>query len=269
MLRADPAFIRPKRAQRHAKALEKNKHSAAGRSGPATPRSPAVIRMLLALVPGRFSSELGLDLPGRRPRDLFLWFLAAILYGARISGSIVVKTHAEFVRRDLTSPDQIVNTGWDDLVEALDAGGYVRYDFKTATKLLDVMNNLISRYGGDLATLYAAAADARDIEARLKSLGKGIGDVTVQIFLRELRDIWPKAQPALSPLSTLAGKDLELFSTDGRGTRTTVDRLRVLWKQAGVKDKSFVDFESALVRLGRDYCRQRRTRDCPMREYCA
>jgi hypothetical protein len=39
-----------------------------------------------------------------------------------------------------------VKTGWDGLVSTLDAGGYVRYDFKTATKLLEVMKNLIDQY---------------------------------------------------------------------------------------------------------------------------
>lgn len=269
MLHADAARIRPRGARRRAKTLEDNMRSAVGRSGPTVARCSAAIRTLLSLVPGCFSSELGLDLSTRRPRDLFLWFLAAILYGARISGSIVVETHAEFVRRDLTSPDRVAQTGWDGLVEALDAGGYVRYDFKTATKLLNVMNNLIARYGGDLETLHDAAADARDVEARLKSLGKGIGDVTVQIFLRELRDIWPKAQPTLSPLSILAANDLALCSADGRGGRITADQLIALWKQAAVKGKTFSDFESALVRLGRDYCRRQRKQTCPMRTFCA
>jgi hypothetical protein len=158
-------------------------------------------------VPGRFSSELALDLESRRRRDLFLWFLAALLYGARISGSIVAKTHAEFVQRGLTSPEVIVKTGWHGVVNALDAGGYVRYDFKTATKLLEVMTRLIDQYGGHLEALHDAAADARDLETRLRALGKGIGDVTVQIFLRELRGIWGKARPAVSPLAVLAARD--------------------------------------------------------------
>lgn len=59
--------------------------------------------------------------PVRPRRDLLLWFMAAILYGARISGSIAARTHAEFIRRGLTS--QIVKTGWEGLVEALDVGG--------------------------------------------------------------------------------------------------------------------------------------------------
>jgi endonuclease III len=228
-----------------------------------------VMRTLFSRLPGRFSLELGLRLAARSRRELFLWFLAAILYGTRISGAIVARTHAEFVRRGLTSPEQIVKTGWDGLVEALDAGGYVRYDFKTATKLLEVITHLIDQYGGDLQTLHDTAGDERDVEARLKALGKGIGEVTVQIFLRELRGIWSKAQPALSPLSILAARDLALCSTaEGRTGRVTVDRLRALWKGAGVKAMSFNDFEAGLVRLGRDYCRRRHKQDCPMREFC-
>ncbi len=228
-----------------------------------------VIRALVSRVPGRFSSELGLNLHARREKDLFLWFLAALLYGARISGSIVMKTHREFVRRGITSPEAIVKTRWDGLVSVLDEGGYARYDFKTATKLLDVMTHLLDQYDGDLQRLHDVSSDASDLEGRLKGLDKGIGEVTVQIFLRELRGIWPKAQPTLSPLAVLAARDLALCSRmNGNGGDATVERLRNLWNQAGVKGKSFIDFESALVRLGRGYCRRQRKRDCPMREFC-
>lgn len=270
MLHAGAASLKPMGTPRHAKAGGKNKSSVVGRTEPTTVRLRTVIRTLLSRVPGRFSSELRLNLATHRRRDLFLWFLAAVLYGARISGSIVVRTHAEFVRRGLTSPQTILKIGWDGLVRALDTGGYTRYDFKTATKLLEVMNHLLDRYGGDLDRLHDAAADARDLETRLKSLGKGIGDVTVQIFLRELRDIWPKAQPALSPLSMLAARDLAFFPTERGGSdRGTVDQLRLLWKRSAVGSTRFSDFESALVRLGRDYCRRQRTQVCPMREFCA
>jgi hypothetical protein len=35
------------------------------------------------------------------------------------------------------TPKQILKTGWDDLVKILDEGGYTRYDFKTADRLLE------------------------------------------------------------------------------------------------------------------------------------
>jgi endonuclease III len=219
-------------------------------------------------MPGRFSTELGLTLAPNRLNDLFLWFLAALLYGTRISGTIVAHAHAEFVRRGLITPEKILKAGWDELVVVLDAGGYARYDFKTATKLLEVMRNLVDQYHGDLNKLHHVAKDARDLESRLTALGKGIGEVTVPIFLRELRDLWPKAKPVLSHLAVLAAKDLRLLSTAAaRKGASQVEALMKLWNERERKNKTFSDFESALVRLGRNYCRRRR-QVCPMREYC-
>ena len=234
-----------------------------------TRRRREVVIALMDRVVGRFSSELGLTLASHREKDLFLWFLAAILYGARISGTIVARTHEVFVRKELVTPERILKTGWDGLVDVLDAGGYVRYDFKTATKLLEVMRALVDRYGGKLSNLHRAAKDARDLEARLKRLGRGIGEVTVQIFLRELRDIWPKAQPPVSPLAVLASDHLRLWDMRApRDATVQVQELRECWEASGVRDHLFSDFESALVRLGRDYCRRRRCECCPMRDYC-
>ena len=154
------------------------------------------------------------------------------------------------------------------MVIVLDAGGYTRYDFKTATKLLEVMRNLVDQYHGDLNQLHHAAKDARDLENRLTALGKGIGEVTVQIFLRELRDLWPKARPELSHLAVLAAKDLRLLSpAAARRDGSQVGALMELWNERKRKNKTFIDFEAALVRLGRDYCR-RRWQVCPMRKYC-
>jgi endonuclease III len=231
-------------------------------------RCHEIVAVLTERMPGRFSAELGLTLAPNRPNDLFLWFLAALLYGTRISGSIVAHTHTEFVRRGLVTPEKILRTGWDWLVVVLDAGGYARYDFKTATKLLEVMRHLVDQYHGDLNQLHHAAKDARDLESRLKALGKGIGEVTVQIFLRELKDLWPKARPELSRLAVLAAKDLRLLSPSAaRRGGSQVEALMALWNERERKDKTFSDFETALVRLGRDYCR-RRWQVCPMREYC-
>src|SRR5512139_1599108 len=88
------------------------------------------IRALAREFPGQFSAELGIDLSEGRSREVFRWFLASVLFGARISETIVKRTFREFVRRAVASPGAILETGWDGLVEILDRGGYVRYDFK-------------------------------------------------------------------------------------------------------------------------------------------
>jgi hypothetical protein len=135
-------------------------------------------------------------------------------------------------------------------VAALDAGGYVRYDFKTATKLLDVCRALVKDYGGDLNALHAAATDTADLEERLKALGKGIGDVTVNIFLRELRGVWSKAEPLPSELVLNGAKDLGLIPKASEDRRKALAVLKERWLAEGNRPQDFADFEAALLRWG-------------------
>lgn len=222
-------------------------------------------KRLIDSMGGRFSAELGIDLAGADSGQIFPWFLAAKLMGARIATKTALATYREFGRRGVTSPERIRKTGWDGLVEILDAGGYSRYDFSTATKLLSITDDLLRLYGGDLNVLHAKSSDSRDLEERLKALGKGIGDVTVNIFLRELRTVWDKARPALSPLVLRAAGHLKLLALD----EDPLPALERFWSKRKVEGRDFCDFEAALLRLGKDYCKKRRCPACPMGDECA
>lgn len=50
------------------------------------------------------------------------------------------------------------------VVEILDRGGYVRYGYKTATKLLVISRDLLACHANDLNALHAAARDARELD---------------------------------------------------------------------------------------------------------
>jgi endonuclease III len=206
---------------------------------------------------GRFSVELGIDLSSGRSREIFRWFLASVLFGARISESIVKKTFREFDTRGIVSPKTVLDTGWDGLVEVLDHGGYVRYDFKTATKLLNLCRTLTENYGADLANLHAAATDPKDLEQRLKALAKGIGEVTVNIFLREMRGIWEKADPLPSDLAVMAAKDRGIVPKTVQDREQVLRHLMEAWKESGMKKKDFPDFEATLVRAGMEIRRRK------------
>ncbi|MDI6892835.1 MAG: hypothetical protein QMD08_07660 [Actinomycetota bacterium] len=223
-----------------------------------------IIVELIEKMGGRFSRELGIDLEGGSG-EIFKWFLASLLFGARIGQDIAIRTYREFEKRDVLSSDQIVETGWDGLVEILDEGGYARYDFKTATKLLEIMEYLNSRYGGDLKRLHARARDSKDLETRLLGF-RGVGPVTVNIFLRELRGIWEKANPIPSDLALLAARNLGIVGKE-RGEQALVI-LKKLWEENEVAGAGFSDFEVALVRLGKDFCRGDDCNHCIMREHC-
>lgn len=221
-------------------------------------------KRLIDSMGGRFSAELGIDLSGADSGPIFRWFLASKLMAARIATKTALETYREFERRAVTSPERVRSTGWDGLVKILDAGRYVRYDFSTATKLLSITDDLLRLYGGDLNVLHAKSSDPRDLEERLKSLGKGIGDVTVNIFLRELRTVWEKARPAPSPLVLLAAGHLNLL----RPGEDPLPALERFWTPRKVGGRDFSDFEAALLRLGKDYCRKRRCPACPMGDEC-
>jgi hypothetical protein len=199
---------------------------------------------------GRYASALGIDLAAPDAGERFKWFLAAVLYGARISESLATRTWREFAACDVLAPERIVATGWDGLVVILDAGGYARYDYKTATKLLAVCTALKNDYDGSLDTLHDAAAGPRDLESRVKALGKGIGDTTAGIFLRELRGVWVKAEPPLSALALTAATALGYLRHGTRDPDQALTSLQQLWATDGQPVAGFADFESALVREG-------------------
>jgi hypothetical protein len=205
---------------------------------------------LVEVFGARYSAGLGIDLCKCYSGEIHKWFLAATLFGARISEALAVRTYRELEKSGVVTPERILNTGWEGLVAILDRGGYVRYDFKTATKLLEVNQALLDGYRGNLNELHAMAADPRDLEGMLKRLGKGIGDVTVNIFLRELRWVWAKAHPVPSQLVVAAAADLGLQAAD------IVDRNRLLqhlvdrWVEQGNRLHDFADFEAALLRYG-------------------
>lgn len=224
-----------------------------------------VISELLTRVGGRFSTELAIKV-AESPAERQKWFLAAILFGAPISGELASRTYRVLAEQGVITPEAVLARGWDGLVVLLDEGGYTRYDFKTATKLLTAMTALKQHYQGDLEILAAAARDPKDLEQRLLDLASGIGPTTVNIFLRELRGIWPKAQPPLSALARLSADHLGLIPRE-LSADMAWKALVTHWKAQPAAGFEIADLEAALVRLGRDFCRKP-AKPCPLKSRC-
>ena len=214
----------------------------------------------------RYSEILDIDLSSGKDEEIFKWFMASILFGAPITEKAVVKTYKCFEKYNVLTPKRILETGWDGLVKILDEGSYTRYDFKTADKLLEVMQNLTQRYGGSLTLLYNKASDGQDLEKRVRDLGKGVGNVTVSVFLRELRDIWEKANPNPTSLVVLAAKKLRIIRKET--TEDVLKQLKDFWSKNKVAGKSFINLETALLRLGKDFCRKEKCAVCPVKDEC-
>lgn len=225
------------------------------------------LKTLVESLGQKYSEILGINLSDGRDEEVFKWFLASVLFGAPITESAVIKTYGCFQKYGVLTPKKILKTGWDGLVKILDEGSYTRYDFKTADKLLAVMESLMEKYNGSLSLIHSEASDARDLEYRLKSLGKGIGEVTVSIFLRELRGIWEKADPSPTNLEILAAKELGIIKKDATA-ENALKQLKVFWAKNKVTRRDFVNFETALLRLGKDFCRKGKCANCLVSNGC-
>jgi len=224
------------------------------------------IRVILEKFGRKYSSILGIDLSKGSPEEIFKWFLASIFFGAPLSETIAFKTYYEFEKEGLLSAKKIVKAGWNKLVEVLDRGSFTRLDFKTATKLLEVMGNLLTHYDGNIGLVYKEAINSKDLEKRLKELGKGIGNITVSIFLRDLRGIWAKADSRPTPQVILAGENLGIIKE--REPEEVLKELKKFWKKNKIKGKTFANFETALLRIGKNYCRKNKCKICPLKNLC-
>ena len=225
-----------------------------------------MLQVLIENFGQKYSDLLGINLAGAEDKEVFKWFLASVLFGAPITESSAIKTYKCFEKHGLITPRKILETGWQGLVEILDEGTYTRYDFKTSDKLLEVMGRLVADYDGSLSLLHERSLDSSDLEIRLKNLGKGIGDVTISIFLRELRGIWRKADPAPAPLIILAAKNLGIVKSES--PRNALEELKEFWRKNTVPEKTFANFETALLRVGKGFCRKKNCKQCLLKQSC-
>ncbi|GEM_PF-398124 len=137
-------------------------------------------------MPGKiYSKDLGINLESGEEKEVFKWFLACVLFGKPIQQNVARLTYFEFVKNGLVSPDKILKAGWEKLVKALDKGHYVRYDYSTADKLLEICRTLKKEYGG-VMNLIKSSKDLNDLRKRLEEL-KGVGPVTSGIFIRDIK----------------------------------------------------------------------------------
>lgn len=215
-------------------------------TGSAQPVPPVALRSstggrLMVGLGGRFSIELGIDVD-RDPGEVERWFLAATLFGTRISARVAMQTYRVLSRAGISTIADVAGATWDRLVELLDEGGYVRYDFRTATRLQQLEAAVRERYGG-ISVLGSTVTDPVRLEAALDAL-PGWGPVTTRVFLRELRAVWPGARPAVDDRALWSAAHLGLRSDESAEGALAWLEATALGARVDCRD-----FEAALVRL--------------------
>jgi hypothetical protein len=208
-------------------------------------------RRIVRELGGRFSIELGIEVD-RDPAEVERWALAATLFGNRIPAEIAMRTYRVLERAGVRTIEDAGGRARTELIALLDEGGYVRYDERTPTRLLALADVIANRLGGSLGALGEHIEQPADLEHALGDL-PGWGPVTVHVFLRELRGLWPGAALGLDDRTILAARHLE-FPTELEGLRAL----------AWAAHLDVRDLEAALVRLS--LCH--RFEGCPGGEEC-
>lgn len=203
--------------------------------------APTLAAGLVQRLGGRFSTEMGIEVDAGSG-EVERWFLASALFGSRIGAEIAQRTFAVLEKHGIHRIADVAGRDPTELVEALDAGGYARYDVKTAARLLALAQEVWTRYG-DVAEIGRRYGDAASLEAALDAL-PGWGPVTVGLFLRELRGVWPGACLSPDRRASWAGHHVGLVK-DVKEKRE-LERLRLVARLAFCDER---DLEAALVRL--------------------
>jgi len=178
-----------------------------------TPSKQAVTEALLEQHGRTFADELRIDVAKGTPSPLFRLLCASMLMSARISCSIAAEAARNLSRRGWRTPHRLAASTRQQRVSELNGAGYTRYQERTATMLGELAELVVDRYRGDLRRLREAADRKPKLERKLLKEFKGMGDVGVDIFFREVQVTWEELFPfadrrALDAAGRLAlGKD--------------------------------------------------------------
>lgn len=156
-----------------------------------------------------YADECGIRVDGGSD-DLFQVLVMALLMSARISTDIAASATRALFRHGLTSAAAMAGASWQERVDALGEGSYVRYDESTASYLGETSDLLLERYDGDLRRLRDEADRDPEEERRRLTDFKGIGEVGADIFCREVQGVWQELRPALDRRALEIADDLGL-----------------------------------------------------------
>lgn len=199
---------------------------------------------VIARFGGRFSTQVGIDLDPDNHDDLEIerWFLAATLFGNRIGSNIALRTYRVLDGLGLSTIGDLASCERDDLVDFLDRGKYVHYDYRMASRLLALTEHAPRVLPDGVSALVNRIDHPERLRVTLEAL-PGWGPVTTRAFLRELRGICPGADLPVDPLAASSACHLGLSDDD-----TAFDVARLL-QDADLAGVDVRDLEVALVRV--------------------
>ncbi len=161
----------------------------------ARPSKKAIVAVLLDEKGTTYAAEAGIAVERNTPSPLFRLLCLSLLQSARIDSEIAMRAANGLAKRKWTTADSMLESTWKQRVDVLNEAGYARYQERTATMLEDSARLLADRWKGDLRNLREDADRDPAAERKLLKEFKGVGDVGVDIFFREVQAAWEELYP--------------------------------------------------------------------------
>jgi hypothetical protein len=202
----------------------------------ARPSKKAIVAAVLDEHGTTYAEEAGIAVEKNTPSPLFRLLCLSLLQSARISSDIAMRAAKGVAKRRWNTPGAMLGSTWKQRVDVLNDAGYTRYQERTSTMLEDTARLVDERWSGDLRKLREEADRDPAAERKLLKQCKGMGDVGVDIFFREVQVAWEELHPFADRRALASAKRL--------GVGTTADELA---RQVSRKD--FARLVAALVRV--------------------
>lgn len=140
-----------------------------------------------------YAAEAGIRLKDT-PAPLFQLVCLTQLLSAPIGAEVAVATMRELLDEGWTTPGHLLDSTWQQRVDALGRGGYRRHDESTATYLAQAAELVQERWRGDLRRLHDEAEDEGEVHHLLQEVPR-VGPTGADIFCREVQAVWPDLRP--------------------------------------------------------------------------
>jgi hypothetical protein len=200
------------------------------------PSKKAVVATLLDRYGTTYAVEAGISVEKNTPSPLFRLLCLTLLQSARIDSEIAMRAAKGLANQRWNTAKAMLGSTWQQRVDVLNEAGYARYQERTSTMLEDTARLLDERWGGDLRKLRDEADRDPGAERKLLMKFKGIGEVGVDIFFREVQAAWPELHPFADRRALSSAERLGLGGS-----------AQALARQ--VRKKDFVRLVAALVRV--------------------
>jgi endonuclease III len=187
------------------------------------PKQSQVVAELLEHCGQTYAEQAGITLRDK-PSPLYRLLVLATLLSTRINADLAVAAARELSRAGWRTPRRMLESTWQQRVDALGRAHYKRYDESTATRLAEGAELLADRYGGDLRRLRDEAdRDVHRIHDLLMQF-PGIGPTGAHIFCREAQAVWPELRPYFDERAVARAGDLGLPTAPRRLGGLVADR---------------------------------------------